>query len=66
MIAKIAAAKVEKLRGAKSGGSSNAKTQLVETKLAMVRAGWLLEYFSFVRRVCWLSRADCVQRHEIH
>ena len=65
MIAKSFAAEVERLRGAKSGGSSNAKTQLVEAKLELVRAGWLLEHGGIVHRFCCLDRADRVQRGEI-
>ena len=66
MIAKSFAAEVDGLRGAKSGGSSNAKAQLVEAKLEMVRAIWLLEHAGIVRRFCWLHRVDHVQRYEIH
>jgi hypothetical protein len=67
MIAKGFAAEVERLRGAKSAASSsNAKTQLVEAKLEVVRAGWLLEHVGIVRRFCWLGLVDCVQRDEIH
>ena len=66
MIAKSFATEVQRLRGAKSGGSSNAKAQLVAAKLEMVRAGWLLEHVSIVRRFCCLDRVDRVQRDEIH
>jgi hypothetical protein len=66
MIAKSFAAEVERRRGAESGDSSNTKSQLVETKLEVVRAGWLLQHRSIVRRFCWLSRADRFQRDEIH
>ena len=66
MIAKSFAAEVERLRGAKSGGSSNAKTQLVEAKLEVVCAAWLLQRGRIVRRLCWLGRVDRVQRDEIH
>jgi hypothetical protein len=65
MIAKSFAAEVERLRGAKSGGSSNAKTQLVEAKLEVVRAAWLLQHVDIVRRFCWLGRLDRVQRGKI-
>ena len=65
MIAQSFAAEVERLHGAKSLGSSNAKGQLVETKLELVRAGWLLEHVGIVRRFCWLGRVDRVQRDEI-
>jgi hypothetical protein len=44
----------------------NAKTQLVEAKLEVVRACWLLEPVGIVRRFCWLDRVDRVQRHEIY
>jgi hypothetical protein len=66
MIAKSFAAEVEKHRGAESGGPSNAKIQLVDAKLEMVRARWLLEHVDIVRRFCWLDRVDRVQRDEIH
>jgi len=66
MIAKAFASEVERVRGAKSGGSFNAKTQLVETKLEMVCASWLLQHVGIVRRFRWLGRLDCVQRDEIH
>jgi hypothetical protein len=65
MIAKSFATEVERRRGAKSGGSYSATIQLVETKLEMVRAGWLLQHVDFVRRFCWLDRVDRVQRDEI-
>ena len=67
MIAKGFAAKVERRRGTKSGGgSSNAKIQLVDAKLEMVRACWLLQHPGIGRRFCWLHRADRVQRYQIH
>jgi hypothetical protein len=65
MIANIFVAEVERLGGAKSGGSSYAKTQLVDAKLEMVRTGWLLQHVDIVRRVCRLDRVDRVQRDEI-
>ena len=58
-------AEVERLRGAESGGSCNAKAQLVDAKLEMVRAGWLLQHVDIVRRLCWLDRVDRIQRDEI-
>ena len=67
MIAKNFATEVERLRGAKSApSSSGAKTQLVEAKLELVRAGWLLEHVGIVRRFCFLDRVDRIQRDEIH
>ena len=64
MIAKSFVTEVQRLRGAKSAASSSgAKTQLVEAKLDVVRARWLLEYVGIVRRFCCLDR---VQRDEIH
>jgi hypothetical protein len=57
---------VERLRGAKSGGPFDAKTQLVETKLDVVRADWLFQLGGIVRRLCLLNRVDRVQRDEIH
>jgi hypothetical protein len=65
MIAKSLATEVEDSSGAKSGGSSSAKAQLVEAKLDVVRAGWLLEPVGIVRRFRWLGRVDRVQRDEI-
>jgi hypothetical protein len=66
MIAKSFAAEVERRRGAESGDFSNTKTQLVETKLEVVRASWLPQHRNIVRRFCWLDRVDRVQRDEIH
>ena len=66
MIAKSFATELQRCRGAKSGGSSNATTQLVDAKLEVVRAGWMLQYVGIVRRFCWLDRVDRVQRDEIH
>jgi hypothetical protein len=67
MIAKSFATEVERRRGAKSAASSsNLKTQLVEAKLELVRAGWLLEHVGTIRGFCWLDRVDRVQRDEIH
>jgi hypothetical protein len=66
MIAQSFAAEVERRRGAEFGDFSNPKTQLVETKLEVVRAGWLPQHRSIVRRSCWLDRVDRVQRYEIH
>ncbi len=66
MIATIFASRVERHRGAESAASfSNAKTQLVEAKLELVRAGWLLQHVGIVRRFCCLGRVDRVQRDEI-
>jgi hypothetical protein len=66
MIAKSFALEVERLRGAESGGSSNAKTQLVDAKLEMVRARRLLQHAAIARGVCWLDRVDRVQSNEIY
>jgi hypothetical protein len=66
MIAEGFGTEVEKFHGAKSGGPSNATTQLVDAKLEVVRAGWLLQYFDIVRRFCWRDRADRLRRDEIH
>ncbi len=60
------AAEVERLRGAKSGGSFNAKTQLVAAKLEMVRSDWLFQLVGIVHRFRLLNRVDRVQRDEIH
>jgi hypothetical protein len=66
MIAQSFAAEVERLHGAESLGSSNATTKLVEAKLELVRASWLLRHIDIVRLVCCLGRTDRVQRDEIH
>src|SRR5207244_11793888 len=67
MIAKSFAAEVERLRGAKSAANSpSAKTKLVEAKLDVVRAGWLLQHVGIVGRLCCFDRVDRVQRDEIH
>jgi len=66
MIAQPFGTEVERLDGAKPAHSSaNAEAQLVDSKLEMVRAGWLLQHVDFVRRFCWLGRVDRVQRDEI-
>jgi len=65
MIAKSFVAEVERLRGAKSA-VCRCKTELVEAKLGMVRADWLLGHVGIVRRFCWLGRVDRVRRDEIH
>jgi hypothetical protein len=65
-VAKSFAFEVEKLRGAEPAANFlNGKTKLVETELEMVRSPWLLQYRSVVRRFCWLSRLDRIQRSEI-
>jgi hypothetical protein len=66
MIAKTFDAEVERPRGAKSGSSFIAKTQLVEAKLEMVRADGLFQFVVIVHRFCLLNRVDRVQRDEIH
>jgi len=66
MIAKSFGAEVERRRGANSGGSCNAKTQLVDAKLEMVRANWLPQLVGIVCRFCCIDRADRVRRDEIH
>ena len=66
MIAQGFGPEVERFHGAKSGGSFNATTQLVDAQLEVVRACRLLQYFGIVRRFCLLDRADRVQRDEIH
>jgi hypothetical protein len=66
MIAQSFGTEVERLHGAKSAhGSDNAETQLVESKLEMVRAGWLSRHVNIVRRFCCLDRGDRVQRGQI-
>jgi hypothetical protein len=66
MIAQGFGTEVERLHGAKSTHSSaNAKTQLVDSKLEMVRAGWLFRHVNIGHRFCCLDRGDRVQRGEI-
>jgi hypothetical protein len=66
MIATSFASRVERHCGAESAASSfNAKTQLVEAKLEVVRTGWLLQHVGVVRRFCCLGCLDRVQRDEI-
>jgi hypothetical protein len=51
LIAKDFSFEIETLRGADSASSSsNPKTQLVEAKLEMARAAWLLQHGDGVRR----------------
>ena len=65
-IAKSFAFEVEKLCGADTATDlSNAKTKLVEAKLEMVCAAWLLQRRGVVRRFYWLNRLDRIQRSEI-
>jgi hypothetical protein len=65
-VAKRCAFEVEQLGGAESAANFlNAKTKLVEAKLEMVRATWLLQHRGVVRRFCWLRRLDRLQRSEI-
>jgi hypothetical protein len=65
-VAKSFATKVERLRGAKSDAPrSKRKTELVEAKLGMVRAAWLLRHVGIVGHFCWLDRVDRLQRDEI-
>ena len=53
-------------RGADAASSfPNAETQLVEAKLEMVRPAWLLQHRAVVRRFCWFSGRDRVQRSKI-
>src|SRR5262245_52140654 len=65
IIAKDFAPRVERHRGAESAASSSNKAQLVETKLEMVRAAWLLQHVDIICRFCWLSRVDRFQRGKI-
>jgi hypothetical protein len=65
-IAKSFDAEVERFGGAESAAPSfKPNTQLVEAKLEMVRAAWLLQHADIVCRFCWVSRLDRVQRGEI-
>jgi hypothetical protein len=65
-VAKSSHFEVEKLCAAESAAAFlNAKVELVETKLEMVRATWLLQLRGVVRSFCWLSRLDRIQRSEI-
>ena len=66
LVAKDLAFNVESLRGSDTGtGSSIAKTKLVDAKLEMVRSGWLFQYCAVIRRFCWLSCLDRIQRGKI-
>ena len=65
MIAKTSPTELERLGGAESGGSSYPKTELVDAKLEMVHAGWVLQHAAIVRGLCWFDRVDRVQRDEI-
>ena len=66
LVAKDLAFNVESLRGSDTGtGSSIAKTKLVDAKLEMVRSGWLFQYCAVIRRFCWLSGLDRIQRNKI-
>jgi hypothetical protein len=66
MIARSFGPGVEKYGGAESAASSsNPKTQLVETKLAMVCPAWMSQHSRVIYRFCWLGRVDRVQRDEI-
>ena len=66
MIAQASGTEVERLHGAKSAQrSANAETQLVDSKLEMVRAGWLFWHVNIVHHFCCLDRVDRVQRDEI-
>jgi hypothetical protein len=65
-VAKSFEFEVEKLRGADTAANFlNGKAKLVETKLEMVRAAWLLLHRGGIRRFCWLSCLDRIQRSEI-
>src|SRR6516162_1287625 len=56
----------EELCGAdKSTSFSDAKTKLVEAKLEMARAAWLLRHSGIIRRFRCLGDVDRVQRSEI-
>jgi len=66
MIAQGFGTEVERLHGAKFAHSSaNTETQLVESKLEMVRAAWLFRHVNIVDGFCGLDRVDRVQRGEI-
>jgi len=66
LVAKNFAFDVQRLRGADTAtSSSDAKSQLVEAKLEMVRSPWLLQYGGVVRRFCWFSGLDRIQRSKI-
>ena len=66
MVAKDFVCDIQRPRGAAiRNRPSDAKTKLVDAKLEMVRAGWLLQHVVIVRRLCWLDRVDRIQRDEI-
>ena len=65
-VVKRLAFEVEKLCGAESAITFlNAKAKVVEAKLEMVRAARLLQHRGIIRRFCWPSRLDRIQRGEI-
>jgi len=67
MIAKSFAGEVERLHAAEPTRSfANAETQLVETKLEMVRAGRLSRHFNIARRFCCLGCLDRFQRGKVN
>jgi hypothetical protein len=66
LVANGFAVDVQRFRGPDTAtSSSDAKTQLVEAKLEMVRANWLPQHSAAVRRFYCLSRLDRIQRGEI-
>ena len=64
-IANSFAAEVEEACGSTADAACNAKTKLVEAKLAMVRAAGLFQCGSAVSRVRWINTGDRLQRDEI-
>ena len=65
-IANNFADELEKSRGSSADAACTAKTELVEAKLEMVRAGRLFHRSSAVSRVRWINSRDRLQRDEIH
>jgi hypothetical protein len=65
-IATNVAAEVEEARGSTTATACNAKTELVEAKLEVVRPAGLFHCGSAVSRVCWINTRDRLQRDEIH
>jgi len=56
---------IEKNHGSTDKAARNAHTQLVDTKMEMVRAAWLSQCRAAVRRFRWLHTGDRLQRNEI-
>lgn len=56
---------VEEARGSAAHATGKANAKLVDTKLEMVRAGWLFHPHVALPRVRWIDTPDRLQRDEI-